>query len=118
MLWKRDLNLTLNYWAAIFKWTYLRAPLELVGQMDIRKSVGKHSKSIGDVYGDARAANRVGIVWIFFVFGFFFLSSFWEISLGSTTQIHKPTHVVRGDQSMIFCVGAIVHRILTAVFLR
>ena len=81
MLWKRDLNLTLNYWAAIFKWTYLRAPLELVGQMNIRKSVGKHSKSIGDVYGDARAANRVGIVWIFFSYLDFFYSD---------REIHDP----------------------------
>ena len=67
--------------------------MELVGQMNIRMSVGKHSKSIGDVYGDARAANRVGIVWIFFSYLDFFFHSDREISLGATTQIQKPTHV-------------------------
>ena len=47
--------------------------------MDVRESLWKYSKSIGDVYGDLGAANRVGIVWIFcFMTGFFFHSD-WEI---------------------------------------
>ena len=52
--------------ALVFKLTYLRAPWELAGRMDIGKSLWKYSKSIGDVYGDLGAANRVGIVWNFF----------------------------------------------------
>ena len=69
--------------ALVFKLIYLRAPWELVGRMDIRESLWKYSKSIGDVYGDLGAANRVGIVWIFFHDWIFFF-----IQTGkSTTQI-------------------------------
>ena len=57
--------------------------------MDIRESLWKYSKSIGDVYGDLGAANRVGIVSIFFHDWIFFF-----IQTGkSTTKIYKPTHM-------------------------
>ena len=45
-------------WAAIFYRTYLRAPLELVGSIDIRECLQEVYMSIGDAYGVVGALNR------------------------------------------------------------
>ena len=61
--------------------------------MDIRESLWKSSKSIGEFMATSKQPIVSELSRFFFMTGFFFHSD-WEISLGPTTQIHKPTHVL------------------------